>query len=317
MQPKIGVLLPTRELAMIGSYEMAPLLSFAEQAEAAGYDSVWTGDSLMARPRLDPFIVLAGVAAVTSRITLGTAACTAVLRQPVIGANLVASLDQASGGRLVLGLGAGFPVPETAQEFAAVGVPFAERVGRLDETVTVWRQAWCSKHDSAQASYRGRYWELDNLDRLPPPIGPGGPKLWLASGDTPRVLDRVARLYDGWLPFLPSPDAYAQAWCRIVELAGEHGRSADEITPGIYATIAVNDNRERARAELENYLKHYYGRPLEVMSTIQAYCYGTVEECVEWLAKYVRSGARHIVVRIASLGSDLPLKEIIEAARQM
>lgn len=317
MPPKIGILLPTRELAMMGNYEMAPLLSFAEQAEAVGYDSVWTGDSLMARPRLDPFIVLAGVAAVTSRITLGTAACIAALRQPVIGANLVASLDHASGGRLALALGAGFPVPETAQEFAAVGVPFAERVGRLDETVELWRQAWRSKQDGAQTSYRGRYWELDNLDRLPPPAEPGGPKLWLASSNTPLVLDRVARRYDGWLPFLPSPDAYAQAWCRITELAGEHGRSADEITPGMYATITVHDDRERARAELENYLQHYYGQPLEVMSKVQAYCYGTAEECAEWLAEYVRAGARHIVIRIGSLGSNLPLKEILEAVQQI
>lgn len=316
MQSKVGILIPTRELAMTGNYQMAPLLSFAEQAEAAGYDSVWTGDSLMARPRLDPLIVLAGVAAVTSRIKLGTAALTAALRQPVIGANLVASLDHASGGRLELALGSGFPVPETAQEFAAVGVPFAERVGRLDETVRLWRQVWRSDQQGGQISYRGRYWQLDNLERLPPPAAPGGPKLWLAGSDIPRVLNRVVQWYDGWLPFLPSPDAYAQAWRRISELAEAHGRSADEITPGMYATITVNNDRKRAKEELESYLQCYYGRSLATMSTVQAYCYGTAEECAAWLAEYVCAGARHLVIRVGSLGSDLPLKEILEAIRE-
>jgi alkanesulfonate monooxygenase SsuD/methylene tetrahydromethanopterin reductase-like flavin-dependent oxidoreductase (luciferase family) len=313
MTAQIGVLLPTRELAMVGNYDMAPLLAFAQEAEAAGYDSLWTGDSLLARSRLDPFVVLAGAAAVTSRITLGTAALTAALRQPVIGANLVASLDHASGGRLVLGLGAGFPIPDSAAEFAAVEVPFDKRVGRLDETVRMWRQAWRGEG----ASFSGRFWQLDGLDRLPPPASPGGPKLWLASSDTPRVLERVAGGYDGWLPFLPSAAAYGAAWRRIVELAEANGRSAQDIVPGLYATVTVNDSRERARAELDDYLLRYYGRPLEVMSTVQAYCYGTAEDCAQWLAEYVRAGARHVVIRIGSLGPDLPLKEILAAARQI
>ena len=316
MTPHVGVLLPTRELAMVGTYEMAPLLSFAQEAETAGYDSLWTGDSLLARPRLDPFVVLSAAAAVTSRITLGTAALTAALRQPVIGANLVASLDHATAGRLVIGLGAGFPIPDSAAEFAAVGVPFEQRVGRLDETVRLWRQVW-SGGGPATGTYQGRYWQLENLDRLPLPATPGGPKLWLASSDTPRVLHRVATRYDGWLPFLPSAAAYGTAWRRISDLAEENGRPAGQIVPALYATVTVNDDRERARAELEDYLQRYYGRPLEVMSTVQAYCYGTVEDCAEWLASYVEAGARHLVVRIGSLRPDLPLKEILAAARQI
>lgn len=309
-QTRIGVLLPTRELAMVGNYDMAPLLEFAQEAEAVGYDSLWTGDSLLARPRLDPFVVLAGVAAVTSRVSVGTAALTAALRQPVIGANLVASLDHACGGRLALALGAGFPIPDSAQEFSAVGVPFEQRVGRLDETVRLWRQAW-----AGQPSFRGRYWQLDDLDRLPPPATPGGPKLWLASSDTPRVLDRVAQHYDGWLPFLPSPEAYGQAWRQISASAQAYGRPADAVAPGLYATMTVHESRDRARAELDGYLQQYYGRPLEVMSTVQAYCYGTAEECAQWLARYVQAGARHLVIRIGSLSPEPPLKEILDAVR--
>lgn len=312
MRTQMGVLLPTRELAMTGSFEVAPLLDFARRAEEAGFDSVWTGDSLLARPRLDPLVVLAAVAAVTHEITLGTAALTATLRHPVIGANLVSSLHHAAGGRLELALGSGFPVPETQREFAAVDVPYEQRVGRLDETVRLWRTAWAASQSGAPNQFTGRYFSAEDLDRLPPPATPGGPRLWLAASDTPRVIDRIARLYDGWMPFVPTPQAYAAAWERIRQRAEEHGRPADAIVPGMYATITVNSDRERARAELDEYLQAYYGRPLEVMSTVQAYCYGTAEECAAWLASYVAAGARHVVLRIGSLDAAAQLKTVAE-----
>lgn len=324
-RPKIGVLLPTREMAMLDNYDMAPLLDFARQAEDLGFDSVWTGDSLMARPRLDPFVVLAAVASVTSRVTLGTAALTAALRHPVIGANMVASLHHACAGRLELGLGAGFPIPETAAEFAAVGVPFDQRVGRLDEIVRLWRKTWATGGSGTgggggrppevpeDARYDGKYWQVGDLDRLPPAATADGPKLWLAGSDTPRVLRRVASLYDGWLPFLPTAAAYAQAWRTIEELAEAGGRAPGSITAGMYATIAVNPDRDAAKAQLEDYVQRYYGRPLELMSTVQAYGYGTAEECADWLASYVAAGARHLVIRIGSLDAASQLKEIARA----
>ncbi|MER7399517.1 LLM class flavin-dependent oxidoreductase, partial [Streptomyces sp. NPDC000151] len=139
---RVGVLLPTREAAINGDHAVAPLLDFAREAERLGYDSLWTGDSLLARPRLDPVVVLAAAAAVTTRITLGTAAFTAALRHPLLGAHQLASLDRAAAGRLVAALGAGFPVAETEAEFAAVGVPYTGRFRRLDETVRRWREVW-------------------------------------------------------------------------------------------------------------------------------------------------------------------------------
>lgn len=306
---RVGMLLPTREMAINGDYAMAPLLDFAREAERLGFDSLWAGDSLTARARLDPLIVLAAVAAVTKRVTLGTAALTATLRNPLIGANMLTSLDHASGSRLAIGLGAGFPIPESADEFAAVGVPFADRVRRLDETTQLWRVIW----GGHQTSFNGRYSQVTGLDRLPPPATAGGPPLWLASSDTPAVLSRVARLYDGWLPFLPSADAYRTAWKRIAELASQHGRPAGAVTPALYATIHVGRSAVTAKAELDRYLRAYYRRPLEEMATIQAYHYGTAAECADWLGGYLEAGARHVVIRIGSLTPAAQLAEIAEA----
>src|SRR4051794_13069362 len=159
----IGLLLPTREQAINGAFEAAPLLDLARRAEALGFDSVWVGDSLIARPRLEPLTVLAAAAAVTTRVTLGTAALTAVLRPPLIGAHTVATLDHVARSRLILGLGAGFPLPETKEEFGAAGADFTTRVGRLDETVALWRQAWNSTRTGAPRDFAGRYWTADGL----------------------------------------------------------------------------------------------------------------------------------------------------------
>ncbi|GGS24236.1 LLM class flavin-dependent oxidoreductase [Actinokineospora fastidiosa] len=301
---RIGALLPTREMAILNDFSVAPLLDFARRAENLGYDSLWTGDSLTARTRLDPFVVLSAAAAVTSTIGLGTAALTASLRHPLLGANMATSLDHASGGgRLVLGLGAGFPMPESEDEFTSVGVPFSGRVGRLDETVRYWKTTW-----SGGTSHEGRLWRQDGLDRLAAPATKGGPPVWLASSDTPKVLARVARLYDGWLPFLPSASAYSAAWERIQEQAD--GRS---ITPALYATVNINPDAGKAKQALEDYLQGYYGRSLEVMSTFQAYGYGSADDCAEWLAGYVRAGARHIIIRIGSLDPGDQLEQLAAA----
>jgi alkanesulfonate monooxygenase SsuD/methylene tetrahydromethanopterin reductase-like flavin-dependent oxidoreductase (luciferase family) len=115
----------------------------------------------------------------------------------------------------------------------------------------------------------------------------------LAGGDTAKVIERVSASYDGWLPYLPDANAYARAWDRI------RARAVREITPALYAT--VNLSGERADDELDQYLRAYYGQPLDVMRHVQAIRGGTVAECLDWLARYVDAGARHLIVRIGSL----------------
>jgi alkanesulfonate monooxygenase SsuD/methylene tetrahydromethanopterin reductase-like flavin-dependent oxidoreductase (luciferase family) len=310
--PSVGVLLPTREQAINGTFAAAPLLDFARQAEDLGFDSLWAGDSLTARPRLDPLVVLSAAGAVTSRLTLGTAALTPALRHPLTGAHQVASLDHVTGSRLALGLGSGFPMPETEAEFAAVGASFTGRAGRLDEIVSLWRRAWRAGEPGARTDFEGRHWQAGGLERLPSPHRRGGPPLWLAGSDTPRVLERVARHYDGWMPFLPSADSYATAWQRITDLAAQAGRDPEAITPALYATITVNPDAAAARAELEHYIEHYYGRTLQQMAAVQAYAWGSAESCAQALAAYVRSGARHLIIRIGSLTPQPQLKQIAD-----
>src|SRR5437868_3743860 len=105
MPPRIGYLLPTRELVMQGRPEAALLLALAERAEGLGYDSIWVGDSILARPRHEPLTLLSAVAARTRKAELGTAVLLPALRNPVVLAHGIATLDQISEGRFILGVG--------------------------------------------------------------------------------------------------------------------------------------------------------------------------------------------------------------------
>src|SRR2546429_1314935 len=120
MPPKIGYLLPTRERVMEGRPETGPLLDLAARAEGLGFDSVWVGDSLLARPRHEPLTLLAAVASRVRRVELGTAVLLPALRNPVIMAHQVSTLDQIAEGRLILGVGIAADVPNIRQEFPAV-----------------------------------------------------------------------------------------------------------------------------------------------------------------------------------------------------
>src|SRR3984957_10355220 len=169
MSPRIGYLLPTREQVMEGRPEAAPLLALAEKAERLGFDSIWVGDSLRARPGHDPLPLLAAVAARTRRAELGTAVLLPALRNPVVLAQQVATLDQISEGRYILGVGIASDVPNIRTEFVAAGVPFEKRVGRMLEGLRLCRALWTGK----PGSWNGR-WVMENSVLGPMPPRPGG-----------------------------------------------------------------------------------------------------------------------------------------------
>jgi alkanesulfonate monooxygenase SsuD/methylene tetrahydromethanopterin reductase-like flavin-dependent oxidoreductase (luciferase family) len=294
---RAGVLLPSRE-AVISGRRPRQLVDFAERAEHLGFDSVWAGDSLTARPRVEPLTLLAAVAARTSRITLGTAALTAALRNPVTAAHAIATVDQLSEGRLVLALGAGFPIHETKAEFAAVGMPFASRISRLVKTVELWRGLWGPSPGNQHAA---GYIDLPHgIDALPRPVRPGGPPLWLA-GAGPKALERTGRLFDGWLPYPTTASEYAAGLSAVREAASNAGRTVGCITPALYATVVVDHDRIRALRQLDEYAHAYYGFSGETLMAIQTVIVGAPDECSATLIGYLEAGATHIVARIGTL----------------
>jgi probable F420-dependent oxidoreductase len=140
---------------------------------------------------LDPFVALSFAAAATSKIKLQTYLLILPYRNPFLSARAAASLDLLSGGRLLLGCGAGY----LEAEFKALGVAFGDRNALFDEAITAMRRAWTESN----VHMKGRYFEAQGHTMLPRPAQPGGPPIWVG-GNSKRAIRRAVELGDGWLP---------------------------------------------------------------------------------------------------------------------
>ena len=295
--PRLGYLLPTRERIMAGQAETAPLLALAERAEAMGFDSVWVGDSLLARPRHDPLTLLAAVAARTRRVELGTAVLLPALRNPVVLAHQVATLDRLAEGRLILGVGIATDVPNIRTEFEAAGVPFDKRVGRLVEGLALARALWRGEPVDWPKNGEGR-WRVKSGTIGPTPHRPDGPPIWIAGSVAP-ARQRAGRLFDGWFPNGPTAAEYGAQWAEVQGAARAAERDPAALTPAMYLTLAIDDDKARAEARIDAYLERYYGVRPDVTRKRQMCFAGPAAAAAAWLKAYADAGVRHLVLRFA------------------
>lgn len=293
---KFGILLPTREVIMSGLRDPAPrIYELAERAEALGFHSVWVGDSLTARPRLEALTTLAAVSGRTHRIRLGTAILLAALRHPVLLAHSVANIDLLSGGRVDLGIGfgrAGDPAQE--HEFESLGLSAKQRVKMSEELVEVMRRLWRER----DVSFRGKFTSFEHVTLEPRPVQPGGVPIWLSSNNVEPGLRRVGRMGDGWLNNITTPEVYRVCLEKIRYYAVQAGRSPDAIEPGLYFTVAAGE--EETVKEGQTFLAEYYNRPYESVAKAMACVLGSWGEVLDRLESYLDAGARTVVIRFAS-----------------
>lgn len=289
--PRIGYLLPTRERIMLGVPETGPMLDLAARAAESGFDSIWVGDSLLARPRHEPLTLLAGVAGRVPGVMLGTAVLLPALRNPVLLAHAAATLDQLCEGRLILGVGIAADVANIRAEFAAAGVPWEKRVGRMMEGLRLCRALWSGQ----PVDWDGR-WQVSQGVLAPVPHRPGGPLLWIG-GNLPASLERAGRHLDGWFPVAPSAAAFGPQWQQVKAIARAAGRDPAALTGAMYLTLSVDDDAAQANARLDAFLEHYYSQPAAVLRRWQAHYAGPAEGVAAWLAAYAEAGASHLVLR--------------------
>ena len=290
MELKLGYLIPTRENIMSGDHSVAGLLERAKMVEQLGFASLWVGDSLFARPRHDPLTMLAALGAVTGRVQIGSAVLLPALRNPVVLAQQLATIDQISGGRLIVGAGIAANTPRIVDEFRAASVPFDKRVGRLVEGFALCRELWKGE----PVNWSGR-WEVNAAELAPLPVKPGGPPIWLAAG-VPAGIRRCAEHYDGWMPIGPDVEGFRAGLVQLQKAADEFGRPLP--TASIYLTVCVGENEQRADAQINEYMAEYYGMPPEVMRSIQACCGGSLSKVVAFIREFAEAGAEHIILRL-------------------
>jgi alkanesulfonate monooxygenase SsuD/methylene tetrahydromethanopterin reductase-like flavin-dependent oxidoreductase (luciferase family) len=292
---KFGILLPTREVIMSGAPDPSRILHLADRAEALGFDSVWVGDSVTAKPRLEALTTLAAVAGRTRRVRLGTAVFLAALRNPILLAHTIASLDWISAGRVDLGIGYSRPNdPVQEQEFAMLGLAASRRIKISEELIEVMRRLWRQN----DVSHEGSFSRFEHVTLEPKPVQPGGVPIWLASNNVEPGLRRVGRMGDGWLNNITETAVYRECLEKIRTYAEEAGRDPGAVEPGLYFTCAAGG--QEAISEGQAFLAQYYNRPYEKVAKAMLCVMGSWDAVIDAIEAYRDAGARVVVVRFAT-----------------
>jgi alkanesulfonate monooxygenase SsuD/methylene tetrahydromethanopterin reductase-like flavin-dependent oxidoreductase (luciferase family) len=258
------------------------------QAEDIGIDSLWVGGHLASpNPSPEPIVWLARLVEQTRRAAVGTATLVLPWYPPAIAARQLVDIDRASGGRLIVGVGAGGEFPD---DFAAAGVPVEERFTRLDESIDLLRRFWSGepvRHD-------GRHFRYDGLRIQPPPAQAGGPPL-VVTGRKVGAMRRAARSGDGWMPYLYSAERYARSVAKIREIAAQTGRNLDTFRWMTYVMVAVDDQPPKAQRTAAEFLGGTYQRDFSQFVQRVAVT-GNLDQVVDGLRVFVQAGAQHIVL---------------------
>jgi probable F420-dependent oxidoreductase len=256
---RVGLALPQFDFSVPGERPLRwdTVTGCARRAEALGFQSLWLADHLFldlrryggpAEPAASysPLPALGALARVTSRARLGTLVLCVPLRAPSVLAKALSTLDVVSGGRLVVGLGAGWYEPE----FAAAGVPFgppAARLGQLSEAITVLRGMF----GEGPFTFAGRRWSVTEARCRPLPVQRPSPPIWVG-GRGDAVLRLVARSADGWnTVWVWTEDAYRERLDVLDAACERTGRDPADVTRclGLYALVGEDEPDLRRRFE--------------------------------------------------------------------
>jgi alkanesulfonate monooxygenase SsuD/methylene tetrahydromethanopterin reductase-like flavin-dependent oxidoreductase (luciferase family) len=298
---RIGILIPTRGV-VIESARRPPVddcWTMARLADDAGYDAVWVGDSVVAKPRLEPLTTLAYLAGITARVRLGTAVLLPALRHPVVLAHEISNVDQISRGRLVLGLGVGWSLPSAEREWAACGADHKRRARRLEQHVEIWRMLWRGE----PVSYHEDDVELSEHTIGPLPWNAAGPPVLITAGNRGEMLaasfDRFGRLGDGVIT------TYVHAEeCRVVRERGEaalarYGRAVGNFPLCVYTTVRMDDDPRTAERVTTEFLATYYGGGVHSRGTMGL---GPASAVIDALGRYADAGVTDLCLRF--VGDD-------------
>jgi probable F420-dependent oxidoreductase len=264
-------------------------LTIAKKAEQLGYDSVWVSDHFISpngRPYgLEAWTILSALASSTHKIRLGTYVLCNQFRHPSLLAKMAATLDNVSGGRLDLGIGAGW----LRDEHLAFGFGWdkhSARVERLREAVEMIRKLWTENH----VSYEGKYFQLKDATLEPKPLQKPHLPIWIG-GNSNSIRKVVADAGDGWIPVLPTPRQLDDGVLQIKERMRYVGREPKrlQVAYGGSGCALIAENEEKVKKLAEPLMRSMGKR--ESSSCL----IGTPDQCIQKIKQYQKAGAQKIV----------------------
>ncbi len=308
---RIGLALPQYDVSISGESPLRfeTVVAWAQAAERLGLDSIWLSDhvswdlakyggSAETSGLFEPIVTLGALARCTQRVRLGTLVLLEALRPPAVLAKSLVSLDRISGGRLDIGLGAGWYAPD----FAAVGLGLptpGERIDRLGESLEIVTRLLAGE----AVTFEGRYHRVDGAKLLPPPLQTPRPPVWVG-GRGNRLLGLVARYAEGWNTcWAISPTDYQERLDQLARACDRVGRDPATVRRSLGLYLLVGEN--------ETDLQRRFDRLVEVSpagvlagqtlgSFREGRLVGTGQEVREKVDQWVSLGVEEI---IAGLGA--------------
>lgn len=311
---KFGLFLPQGwRLDLVGvepADHWPTITGLAAHADTGPWESVWVYDHMHTAPYTsgeathEAWSLMSGLGAVTSRVRLGQM-CTCVgYRNPALLAKTAATVDMISGGRVEMGIGAGW----YQQEWEAYGYGFpsaGQRLGMLDESVHIMREAW----SAGEVTFQGEHYRMDGAIVQPRPLQTGGIPLWIAGGGERKTLRTAAR-YADYTNFDGTPEGFAHKSEVLREHCADLGRDPSEITRSANYNVAIAETEREVDdrlAFLHDRMSRYVGAD-EADRELGAYrglpAVGTPEQIVEKLSELKKLGMDYGIFYFPEIAED-------------
>ncbi|MSQ05794.1 MAG: LLM class flavin-dependent oxidoreductase [Dehalococcoidia bacterium] len=281
-----------------GAGDPGALKELVEAGDSWGYDSIWLSDRIVSdRFSLEPMIALAMVAAYSSRMKFGTSVLALPLRNPVVLAKQIATLDFLSRGRFFPAVGLGQEEPE---EYEACGVTKDDRGARTDEAIALMRRLW----QEEKVTHEGRFFTCHDVSITPRPVQKPSTPVWIG-GRSPAAARRVGRVGDGWLVSSATPQEVRSGREIVFGTAAELGRAIEPDHVGVLLGCCVAPSQEQAVAKAQRFVN----RPRPDAAFTEYSAVGTPDDIAGVIQSYIDAGASKFVMR--------PLCEGPETAEQL
>ena len=317
MTLKIGLTLPNRGV-LFNATTPGELVELAEIADqAGGFDSVWVGDSLLAKPRLEAVTLLSAIAARTRSVRIGPACMASFpLRDPILLADQWASLDQLAAGRTVLvACNGNVEQAGVHVESETYKVTRRERVERVTEGLQILRKLWTED----DVSFEGRHFAFSGVTIQPKPFNPAGPPLWLAvhpPANDPKAVEnahrRIIRYADGWQTSKWQHDDLGWRIADLRAKATEAGRDPNAIETHLYHNVNLTHDIEAATDESKRILDLYYTTDYSREHVQGWTSQGSAAQVVARLKAYEALGFDGVTLRITSWNQREQLARLID-----
>ena len=266
------------------------LIEYGARMEELGFDSLWVWDHIFLGvdphfPILDSLTLLTAIAARTKKIKLSTGILVLPLRNPVVLAKELSTLDNISNGRLLMAMAAGW----YKREFDAVGVPFEQRGKLMGENLDILKRLWTE--DMVQGEWTNH--KIPAGVMFPKPVQ--NPCPILIGGYADRVLKRAALEGDGWLTYFYKPEAFVESWAKVVNFAKEGGKDPATLMNGNQLPIMVGKSRAAVEETMMKWLNVDFDIAQGSQSTMDSAIMGNVDECVAQLKEHIDAGVQKLI----------------------